>query len=205
DETRGRATSTPRLTSVRALVRVDLRALKAAGEVHVDRLPLGEHLEAGNPGFPVPVSGVLDAAERKVDLGADRRRVHVEDPGLEIPHRSERAVDVARIDGSGEAVLDGVRHANALFERPDGNHSRDRSEDLLAGNAHVRGGAAEDGRRKEEPARQVPVGELLAPAEEVGALALPDLDVFRNGLALPLRDARPDLHAGLEPVADLQG
>src|SRR5512146_1176868 len=89
-DTRGRAISVPaappcffkrtsRKGSVRTLVRVDLRALETTREIHVDRLPLREHLDARDPGLPMAVAGVLDAAKRQVDLRADRRRVHVED------------------------------------------------------------------------------------------------------------------------------
>src|SRR6266436_2396713 len=45
----------------------------------------------------VPVASLLDAAEGEVRLGPDRRRVHVRDARVQICHRLERTVDVARV------------------------------------------------------------------------------------------------------------
>src|SRR5439155_17823402 len=85
--------------SVGALVCIDLRFLEAAGEVHVDRLPFREDVQARDPGLPVAVARVLHAAEGKVDLGPDGRGIDVEDPGLEVAHRPERPFDVTGVDG----------------------------------------------------------------------------------------------------------
>src|SRR5690242_21595689 len=74
---------------------VDLRLLQAPRVVHVQGLPLGEDVERGLAGLAVAVAGLLRAAERQVDLGADRAGVDVCDPGVEIAHRAERPVDVA--------------------------------------------------------------------------------------------------------------
>src|SRR5438105_1294746 len=71
---------------------VDLGALELAGVVDVDRLPLGEYVERRLARLAVAVARLLRAAEREVDLGADRAGVDVRDPGLEIPHRAERLV-----------------------------------------------------------------------------------------------------------------
>src|SRR4029450_451347 len=51
---------------------VDLGALRVAGIVDVDRLPLREHVERGLARLAVAVAGVLRATEREVNLGADR-------------------------------------------------------------------------------------------------------------------------------------
>src|SRR4029453_18787991 len=106
-------TSLTRLTC-RPLLVVDLRALERAGVVDVDGLPLREHVQGGLAGLAVTVAGLLDAAEREVHLGADRARVDVRDPGLEVAHRAERAVHVAREDRRGEPVPDAVRDAERL-------------------------------------------------------------------------------------------
>ncbi len=58
---------------------VDLGALQAAAVVDVDRLPLGELVEHVAAGLAVAVAGVLGAAEGQLDLGADGRRVDVDD------------------------------------------------------------------------------------------------------------------------------
>src|ERR1035437_6112069 len=55
---------------------VDLGALELARVVDVDRLPLGEDVQRGLPGFAVPVAGVLRAAEREVDLDRKSTRLN---------------------------------------------------------------------------------------------------------------------------------
>src|SRR5207245_4793878 len=86
------------LLPARPSVRVDLRLLELARKVHVDGLPLREDVEAGDPRLAVAVARILDAAEGQVHLGADRRRVDVEDAGLELVHGPERRVDVLGVD-----------------------------------------------------------------------------------------------------------
>src|SRR3989442_12555153 len=87
--------ATPRAAS---LLVVDLGTLQSAAEVDVDRLPLGERVERCVPGLAVAVPGLLPATEREMRLGAGRAGVDVDDPGLEVPHRPERGVRVARED-----------------------------------------------------------------------------------------------------------
>src|SRR5690242_14249724 len=61
------------------LSRVDLRPLQATAVIDVDRLPLRELVERHRAGFPVTIAGVLHAAEGQLDLGADGRRVDIDD------------------------------------------------------------------------------------------------------------------------------
>ena len=161
-------------------MRVDLRPLQLAREVDVDRLPLGEDVEAGDARLAVAVARVLHAAERQVDLGADRRGVHVEEPRLELAHRREGLVDVLRVDRSRQPVGNGVGDPDALLERRDRHDRRDGAEDLLARDAHLRVGVGEHGRREEPALRERPVRQLFAAAEELRPLLLPDLDVLRE-------------------------
>src|SRR5512147_2223846 len=58
------------------LLTVDLGLLKLARIVDVDGLPFREGVDHGRTAFAVPVPGLLHAAERQLDLGADRRTVH---------------------------------------------------------------------------------------------------------------------------------
>ena len=55
-------------------------------------------VEGGVAGLAVAVAGLLHATEREVGLGADRARVHVDDARLEVAHRAEGRVGVARED-----------------------------------------------------------------------------------------------------------
>src|SRR5688500_12041448 len=68
------------------LLRIDLRSLQRSRVIDVDRLPFAEHVQSGDAGFTMTVTGCLGAAERKMDFRSDRRRVHVEDAGVHVPH-----------------------------------------------------------------------------------------------------------------------
>src|SRR6266705_1567445 len=98
------------------LFRVDLGSLEATRVVDVDRLPVVELLERRRAGFPgVRRTGLLRPAEWQLDLRADRRRVHVRDPGLEFVHRPERPAEVVRVYRGTEPVLDGVRDRDRVL------------------------------------------------------------------------------------------
>src|SRR6516164_3997152 len=119
--------------SLAILIRVYLRPLQTPAEVDVDRLPFREHVQGGRAGLAMAVTGELRSAERQVDFGADRRRVDVEDAGIQIAHRSKGTVHVARIDRGRQAVLHAVPDLDCLVERSAPHHRYHRSEDLLLG------------------------------------------------------------------------
>src|SRR5262245_22807693 len=83
---------------------VDLRPLQAAAEVHVDALPLGERVEHGVARLAVAVSGASGATEGQVSLRPGGAMVHVDDPGLEVTHGREGAMDVGGEDRRRETV-----------------------------------------------------------------------------------------------------
>src|SRR5262245_37233830 len=139
-------TSLTRLPNTPELLVVDLGALERAGVVDVDGLPLREHVERGLARLAVAVSGLLDATERQMHLGADRARVDVRDAGLEVAHRAKGTVHVAGEDRRREAVADAVRDPERLGLVPEADERQGRAEDLLLGDAHVRLHVAEDGR-----------------------------------------------------------
>src|SRR5438552_10629781 len=87
---------------------VDLGPLKATRVVDVHGLPLGHDVECGPPSLPMAVARLPDASERELDLGPDRGGVDVRDAGREGLDRPEGAIDIARVDGRGEAVGGGV-------------------------------------------------------------------------------------------------
>src|SRR5581483_9753317 len=178
---------------------VDLCALQLARVVDVDRLPLGEDVKRRLAGLAVAVSGVLRPAEREMHLGADGAGVHVRDAGLEIAHRAERRVDVAREDRGREPVLDAVRHADGLVEVAHLDERRDRTEDLLLRDAHLWVDVPEDRRPVVEPAREVALGCRLAAGQESGALVAADLRVRVDLLERRLVDHRPDVGVVLPP------
>src|SRR5947209_20521998 len=94
--------STGRLRAV--LFNVDLRPLQFSAVVDVHRLDLGELLDGACTRLAMAVSSRLDPTERKLDLRADCRCVHVRDACLQLLHRSEGKIDVLRVDGARKSV-----------------------------------------------------------------------------------------------------
>src|SRR6476646_6663029 len=143
-EPRSRSTRASRRSETSAAtLGVDLGLLELARVVDVDRLPLGEEVERGLTRLAVPVARVLDAAEREVHLGADRARVDVGDPRLEIAHRAEGPVHVLREDRGREAEPDPVRDLDRLVDVTHLEHGGGRAEDLFLGDPHLRVDVAE--------------------------------------------------------------
>ena len=79
------ATNLPAICCLRTeLIVIDLRALELVGIIDVHRLPLGEEIDRGDGRFAVAVAGLLRAAEGQVGLCANRRRVYVDNSGVQI-------------------------------------------------------------------------------------------------------------------------
>src|SRR5271170_3857896 len=79
-------------------------------------------------------AGLLVATPRSFDV----RRLHMIDPnnsGAERLHDAEGFVNVARPDGSGEAVRRVVGDANCVCFAVEGDHGCDRAKDFLTGDA----------------------------------------------------------------------
>src|SRR5438034_11845698 len=112
--------------------RVDLSALQAAGVVHVDRLPIREFVQGRWPGLAgVRRPGLLDPAEGELDLGADRRRVHVGDARLQFLHGPERPPEVRRVDLGGGPVIEKKRERDRVVEIFRLEDAQDRTEYIL--------------------------------------------------------------------------
>src|SRR5829696_3781935 len=156
---------------------VDLRPLELAGVVDVDGLPLREDVERRLARLAVAVTRVLRAAEGEVDLRAGRARIDVRDPGLEVAHRAERLVHVAREDRGREPVADPVGHPDRLVEGLDRDQCSRRPEDLFLRDPHLRVDVRKDRRPVEEPLAEVALAYLLAAGEELGALVTADAGV----------------------------
>src|SRR5262249_13259444 len=135
---------------------------------------------------------------------ADRRGVDVEDARVDLVHGLEGLVDVLRVDRSGQAVLDAVADRDRFLERVHRDHRDHGTEDLFAGDAHLRRAVAEDRGLVEVAAGRSTSRETAAAGQELRPLVLPDLHVALDRLQLALVDAGPHLDAGLEAVADAQ-
>jgi len=79
-------------------------------------------------------------AEGQVHLGSDGRRVDAEDAGVEIPHRLEGGIDVARVDRRRQSVGNAVPDRDRFLDRPAAHYRHHWPEDLLLRDAHVRTG-----------------------------------------------------------------
>src|ERR1700732_2083530 len=84
------------------------------------------------------VAGLLNAAKVQMGFRTDCRRVHVDDPRLEISLRAERNIDVSGVDRRGQPVFHAVRDADRFLERVEWNHADDRAEDFFLADSHIR-------------------------------------------------------------------
>src|ERR1051326_9101442 len=91
---------------------VDLGALELAAIVEVQRLPLRKDVERGPSPLAVSVSRPLDAAKRHVSFRPDRGSIDIGDSGAKVADRAVGVVDVLRVDGRREAVVDVVRETD---------------------------------------------------------------------------------------------
>src|ERR1700737_2532875 len=98
-------------------------------------------------------------------LCSGRTGVDVCDPGLEVAHRTERLVHVARKDRGREPVTDPVCDPYGLVEVARLDQRRRRPEDLLLRDPYLRVDIAEDRRAVEEALREIAVGRRLAPRQ----------------------------------------
>ena len=85
---------------------------------------------------------------------ANRRRIHVNDSGIQIAHGCERLVDVARVNRRRQSVRHAIGDFNGLLEIVHGNHRDHRPKNFFLGDAHARRAIAEHGRLV-EPALSV--------------------------------------------------
>ena len=80
------------------LIIVDLRSLKFAAVIDVDRLPLREEIVDCPSTFTMSVAGLFDAAKGEVSLSPDCGCIDIRNTGLDITHRNECLVDIPRVD-----------------------------------------------------------------------------------------------------------
>src|SRR5262249_6606858 len=105
-------------------------------------------------------------AKGKVNLGANRRSVDIEDSGVSFVHRVEGAVYVLRVNRRGQPVLHAVRYFDCLIQRLRRNYRSDGAEDLFLGDAHVWLDVGEDCRLDEIAMSVVTFGQLMAAARQ---------------------------------------
>ncbi len=146
----------------------------------------------------VAEAGGLHAAERGAEV-AHVVRVEPHHAGLDRLREVVRALQVARPDVGGEAVLRVVRQRERLFVGVERGDRDDRAEDLLLEDAGVGGDVGEHGRGDE-----VAGVEALGPAAagDEAALGLADLDVAHHLVVVLGVHERADLGRRVVRVAD---
>src|SRR5258705_4515932 len=166
---------------------------------------LGEEIERGRPAFAIAEARVFHATERDLCLPADRRDVAVQHHGLRLLGVAECRAQVARVDGGGQSVPDGVRggeSALVIVGRDDAHH---RTEDLLLRDAHVRVDIGEDRRLDEVACLEVRLRRRAAITDHARTLLLPRLDALTHFAKLRVVDDRTQTHAVDETVARAPG
>src|SRR5439155_8183080 len=158
----------------------------------------------GPPPLPMAVARLPDAPEWELDLGSDRGGVDVGDAGREGFDRPEGAIDIARVDGRGEAVGGGVGDLDGILEASRPQHGHGGAEDFLASDPHLRLDLDEHRRTVKEPPGERALGRRLAAREDARALPAADLRVLVDALELPGVDHGADVGGRLEPGAQAE-
>src|SRR4051812_25217526 len=99
--------------------------------IDVDRLEVGVDVDRLGPRLPPARSGVAEAAERHVRLGAVRRAVDRGDAGRDPGQELLPPVDARRPDRGRQAVPRVVRQLDRLLEPAHAVQRGDRPEELL--------------------------------------------------------------------------
>src|SRR5579871_1733479 len=141
----------------------------------VCRLYGGEELRGVTALLARAVARSLPAAEGHVVVDARGRKVDHHHAGLGIALEVRGVFEARRADARGQAERRIVGDGEGLVIVLDADHARDRAEDLLAVDAHLRPGLGEQRRLQVEAGRRAL--EPLAAKGEPGALLLADLDV----------------------------
>src|SRR4051812_19973379 len=150
----------------------------------------------------MPVAGGLCSAEWKVDFGADRGGVHIENTGMHVAHRTECAVDVARIDRRRETILHTISNLDGVIQALTRNNRNDRPEDFFLRNTHSRSDIAEDGGFV-KPASFIDT-RIQAPAatKECRPFPLSNAHVLLNTRKLGFVDDWANIHFRIEAVTN---
>jgi len=74
-----------------------------------------------------------------VRLGANRRRIYVDNAGVEIKSAWKARFNVSRVNRKPQPVRNAVGHLDRVFQTMDGNHGHHGPEDLLLGDCGMVG------------------------------------------------------------------
>src|SRR5690606_25905296 len=141
----------------------------------------------------------LDAAKRRFRRG-DQPFVDADHAVFQPLHHAERAAEIAGVEIAGKAVFGVVRQRDRFFLGLEAEHRRDRSENFLLHEAHLRRSFGDHGGLEERTAKFM----ALAARNDLRALADRVRDQFLDLLDGIAVDQRALLHAAVEARTDLQ-
>ena len=151
------------------------------------------------------VAGVLCAAERQMNFGADRCRIDIANASVKLLHRVEGVVNVLRVDRRREAVCNTVDDVYGFVESRERNDARHRAKDLFLSDAHLRADIRKHCRLDEIAFCIVAFCEAFAAACKCGfVLFFSDVDVAEDLVHRLLVNNGPDFGLGIEAVADAE-
>src|SRR5215468_4862744 len=124
----------------RSLLRrvVDLRLLQLSGVIDVNRFPFAKYVVHGGAGLTVAIASIFHAAERKMDFSANGGAIDISDSSFDIPHGVESALDIARVNGTGETVGRAVDNFDSLVEALHLDDRKHGAKDFFLRNTHRR-------------------------------------------------------------------
>ena len=147
-------------------------------------------------------AGLFEAAKRRqgfVRRAVDHHTAAFQPLGYLTCVRHISALDIG-LQAVGCVVGDGDRLVFVVV----GDDAQHRAEDLFAGDAHVVVDAGEDG-RLDEPSPVEADRPAFAADEKLSAFLETQPDVALHPVPLLLTDHRPDVHAAIGGIADLEG
>src|SRR3954462_11021152 len=173
-------------------------------QLDADVFRLGEEAQRLLAAFAADTA-LLHPAKRRAQV-AQHPAVDPDDPGLQPRSNPVRAIDVARPEAGGQAVVRAVGHLDRVIFIIERRDCDDRAEDLFeVGAARVRQ-TGDDGRLEEEPVATPRVWRRreLAAASDLAAFGLGQFDVAEDLVQVRARGDRPLLGRRIDRVADLQ-
>src|SRR6266481_288106 len=183
---------------------INLRALQAIRVIDVHRFPLSIKVNSADSPFTMSVAGGLGAAKGQMHFSANGGSVDIGNASVNIAHGLERPVDVACVNGRGEAIWNAIGNLHRMFEAVTGNHAHDRTKNFFLSKAHFGVNVSEDRGGKEPAVIVIRSGEAAPAKLQFGALLLANGGIFLRSFNLLLVDLRPHVNTFIGAIANFQ-
>src|SRR5712691_5786202 len=93
-----------------------LSFLQFATVIGINHLPLGENIKASDTCFAVAIARAAIAAKGELDLSTRRAGIDIHNACGDIAHSTLHAIDILRINGTGEAKWSVIIDSNRLVK-----------------------------------------------------------------------------------------